>query len=222
MHDNSMEHWIKLRQDEQECWNQGYKYVIGCDEVGRGALAGPCVAGAVILSSEFCLAELRDSKEATPKMRRAWTEIIKGQAVTWSIGQVEAPEIDMINIHQATLVAMNNAITKAPVKPDFILVDGRFKVFTTERIPQKAIIKGDMKSAVIAAASIVAKVYRDELMIEYAKIYPEYGFERNKGYPTVKHMEAIRKIGPCPIHRQTYLKFLGDGQMDIFDFLKQG
>ena len=222
MHDNSMEHWLKLRQDEQECWNQDYNYVMGCDEVGRGALAGPCVAGAVILGPEFCLAELRDSKEATPKMRRAWTEIIKGQAVTWSIGQVEAPDIDMINIHQATLVAMSRAITKAPVKPDFILLDGRFKVFTTERIPQKAIIKGDMKSAVIAAASIVAKVYRDELMIKYAKLYPEYGFERNKGYPTAKHMDTLRKIGPCPIHRQTYLKFLGDGQMDIFDFLKQG
>ncbi len=222
MHDNSMEHWITFRQDEQECWNQGYKYVMGCDEVGRGALAGPCVAGAVILSPEFCLAELRDSKEATPKMRRVWTEIIKGQAVTWSIGQVEAPEIDMLNIHQATLVAMSRAITKAPVKPDFILVDGRFKVFTTERIPQKAIIKGDVKSAVIAAASIVAKVYRDELMMEYAKLYTEYGFDRNKGYPTAKHMDAVRKIGPCPIHRQTYLKFLGDGQMDIFDFLKQG
>lgn len=221
MHDNSMEHWITFRHDEQECWNQGYKHVMGCDEVGRGALAGPCVAGAVILSPEFSLAELRDSKEATPKMRCAWTEIIKGQAVTWSIGQVEAPEIDMINIHQATLAAMSKAITKAPVKPDFILVDGRFKVFTTEKIPQKAIIKGDTLSAVIAAASIIAKVYRDELMIEYAKIYPEYGFERNKGYPTAKHMEAIRKVGPCPIHRQTYLKFLGDGQMDIFDFLKQ-
>lgn len=220
MHDNSMEHWIKLRQDEQRCWTEGYTYVMGCDEVGRGALAGPCVAGAVILSPEFCLGELRDSKEATPKMRRAWTEIIKEQAVTWSIGQVEAPDIDMINIHQATLVAMSRAITKAPVKPDFILLDGRFKVYTTEKIPQMAIIKGDMKSAVIAAASIIAKVYRDELMIEYAKIYPEYGFERNKGYPTAKHMDTIRQIGPCPIHRRTYLRFLGDGQMDIFDFLK--
>ena len=220
MHDNSMEHWIKLRQDEQRCWTEGYRYVMGCDEVGRGALAGPCVAGAVILSPEFCLAELRDSKEATPKMRRAWMEIIKEQAVTWSIGQVEARDIDMINIHQATLVAMSQAIIKAPVKPNFILLDGRFTVYTTEKIPQKAIIKGDMKSAVIAAASIIAKVYRDELMMEYAKIYPEYGFERNKGYPTAKHMDTIRKIGPCPIHRQSYLRFIGDGQMDIFDFLK--
>ncbi len=220
MHDNSMEHWIKLRQDEQKCWTQGYKNVMGCDEVGRGALAGPCVAGAVILSQEFCLAELRDSKEATPKMRLAWAEIIKEQAITWSIGQVEAPDIDMLNIHKATLVAMSRAITKAPVKPNFILIDGRFTVYTTERIPQKAIIKGDIKSAAIAAASIVAKVYRDELMTEYSKIYPEYGFERNKGYPTAKHMDTIRQIGPCPIHRQTYLSFLGDGQMDIFDFLR--
>jgi len=215
-----MEHWIKLRQDEQKCWTQGYKNVMGCDEVGRGALAGPCVAGAVILSQEFCLAELRDSKEATPKMRLAWAEIIKEQAITWSIGQVEAPDIDMLNIHKATLVAMSRAITKAPVKPNFILIDGRFTVYTTERIPQKAIIKGDIKSAAIAAASIVAKVYRDELMTEYSKIYPEYGFERNKGYPTAKHMDTIRQIGPCPIHRQTYLSFLGDGQMDIFDFLR--
>lgn len=220
MHDNSMEHWIELRKDEQTCWTQGYPYVMGCDEVGRGALAGPCVAGAVILSPEFCLVELRDSKEATPKMRRTWTEIIKEQAVTWSIGQVEAPEIDMLNIHKATLVAMNRAIIKAPVKPNFILIDGRFTVYTTERIPQKTIIKGDVKSAVIAAASIVAKVYRDKLMTAYAKIYPEYGFERNKGYPTAEHMDTIRQIGPCPIHRQTYLSFLGDGQMDIFDFLK--
>jgi ribonuclease HII len=215
-----MEHWIELRQDEQRYWDQGYNYVMGCDEVGRGSLAGPCVAGAVILSPKFCLTELRDSKKATPKMRRTWTEIIKDQAVTWSIGQVEAPEIDMINIHQATLVAMSKAITKASVKPDSILVDGRFKVFTKEKIPQEAIIKGDMKSAAIAAASIVAKVYRDELMIEYAKVYPEYGFERNKGYPTAKHMDTIRQIGPCPIHRRTYLKFLGNGQMDIFDLLE--
>ena len=220
MHDNSIEHWIKLRQDEQKCWTQGYKNVMGCDEVGRGALAGPCVAGAVILSQEFCLAELRDSKEATPKMRRAWAEIIKEQAITWSIGQVEAPDIDMLNIHKATLVAMSRAITKAPIKPNFILIDGRFTVYTTKRIPQKAIIKGDIKSAAIAAASIVAKVYRDELMTEYSKIYPEYGFERNKGYPTAKHMDIIRQIGPCPIHRQTYLKFIKDGQIDIFDFLK--
>jgi ribonuclease HII len=220
MHDKSMEHWIELRQDEQRYWDQGYNYVMGCDEVGRGALAGPCVAGAVILNPEFCLAELRDSKKATPKMRRKWTEIIKDQAVTWSIGQVEAPEIDMINIHQATLVAMSKAIIKASVKPDSVLVDGRFKVFTKEKIPQEAIIKGDMKSAVIAAASIVAKVYRDGLMIEYAKVYPEYGFERNKGYPTARHMDTIRQIGPCPIHRRTYLKFLGNGQMDIFDLLK--
>ena len=126
----------------------------------------------------------------------------------------------MLNIHKATLVAMSRAIIKASVKPNFILIDGRFKVYTIEKIPQKAIIKGDMKSAVIAAASIIAKVYRDELMIEYAKIYPEYEFERNKGYPTVKHMDTIRQIGPCPIHRRTYLKFMEDGQMDIFDFLK--
>ena len=220
MHDNSLEHWLELRQDEQRCWSDGYRYVMGCDEVGRGALAGPCVAGAVILSPEFCLAELRDSKEATPKMRRVWTEIIKDQAVSWSTGQVEAPDVDLLNIHKATLVAMSRAIIKAQVKPDFILIDGRFKIFTPEKIPQKAIIKGDVKSAVIAAASIVAKVYRDELMTEYAKIYPEYGFERNKGYGTSEHTDILRRIGPCPIHRQTYLKFLGDGQMDIFDFLK--
>src|SRR5665648_597298 len=135
MHDNSIDPWIKRRHDEQNCWSEGYNHVMGCDEVGRGALAGPCVAGAVILSPEFYLAELRDSKEATAKMRRTWT---------------------------------------------------------------KAIIHGDTMSAVIAAASIVAKVYRDELMTEYAKIYPEYGFERNKGYPTQKHMDTIRQIGPCP------------------------
>jgi len=126
----------------------------------------------------------------------------------------------MMNIHKATLVAMSRAIMKAPIKPNSILIDGRFTVFSTERIPQKAIIHGDMKSAVIAAASIVAKVYRDELMVEYAKFYPEYGFERNKGYPTAKHMDTIRQIGPCPIHRRTYLKFLGNGQMDIFELLK--
>lgn len=145
--------------------------------------------------------------------------IIKEQAIGCSIGQVEAPDIDMINIHKATLVAMSRAIIKSPVKPDYILVDGKFTVFTAEKIPQKAIIHGDMKSAVIAAASIVAKVYRDELMVEYGKIYPEYGFERNKGYPTAEHMDTIRQFGPYPIHRRTYLSFLGNGQMDIFDIL---
>ncbi|HZK83475.1 MAG TPA: hypothetical protein VFC58_02125 [Desulfosporosinus sp.] len=106
MHDNSIDPWIKRRHDEQNCWSEGYNHVMGCDEVGRGALAGPCVAGAVILSPEFYLAELRDSKEATAKMRRTWTKVFKEKAVTWSMGQVEAPDIDMINIHKATLVAM--------------------------------------------------------------------------------------------------------------------
>ncbi|WP_088186385.1 ribonuclease HII [Desulfosporosinus sp. FKA] len=218
MHDNSEEHWIMLRQDEQECWNQGYTHVMGCDEVGRGALAGPCVSGGVILNPDFCLMDLRDSKEATPKMRRTWTEIIKEQAISWSIGQAEASEIDTINIHKATLTAMSRAIRSSAVKPDYILIDGKF--ITTEKIPQKAIIQGDVKSAVIAAASIVAKVYRDELMMEYAKVYPEYEFDQNKGYPTKKHMDVIRRIGPCPIHRKSYLKFLEKGrQMDIFDIL---
>lgn len=219
MYDISIEHWLKLRQEEQECWDDGYHYVMGCDEVGRGALAGPCVAGAVILCPEFLLAGLRDSKKATVKMRRTWAEIIKDQAAAWSIGQIEADQIDTMNIHKASLAAMSLAIETSQVKPDFVLIDGKFKVLTAEKIPQKAIVHGDALSAVIAAASIVAKVYRDELMTEYAKLYPEYGFEQNKGYPTKKHKEVLRRIGPCPIHRRSYLKFLDNRQMSLFDFL---
>ena len=185
-----------------------FSAICGIDEAGRGPLAGPVVAGAVILPTDCEILYLNDSKKLTEKRREALFLEIKEKAVAWNVGIVDAAEIDQINILQATYEAMRKAITGLEVTPDLLLNDA--VEIPDVQIPQVKIIKGDAKSVSIAAASILAKVTRDHLMIEYDQKYPDYGFARHKGYGTGVHIEAIRDYGPCPLHRKTFIrKFTG-------------
>ncbi len=185
-----------------------FSAICGIDEAGRGPLAGPVVAGAVILPTDCEILYLNDSKKLTEKRREALFLEIKEKAVAWNVGIVDAAEIDQINILQATYEAMRKAITGLEVTPDLLLNDA--VEIPDVQIPQVMIIKGDAKSVSIAAASILAKVTRDHLMIEYDQKYPDYGFARHKGYGTGVHIEAIRDYGPCPLHRKTFIrKFTG-------------
>ena len=182
----------------------GYGYVCGIDEVGRGPLAGPVVAGAVILPKDCRILYINDSKKLSAKKREELFDEIQKQAVAIGIGLVPPDRIDEINIVQATYEAMRMAIANLKVKPGVLLNDA--VTIPGVDIPQVPIIKGDAKSISIGAASIMAKVYRDRMMIEYDKMYPGYGFASNKGYGSKEHMEALQKIGPSPIHRQSFIK----------------
>lgn len=193
---------------ERSLWHRGLRLVAGIDEVGRGALAGPIVAAAVILPScrdTMCrhLSDVRDSKLLTAKKREELSPIIKAQAVAFSLGIVDAGIIDQIGIGRANLLAMREAIDSLKPLADFFLIDC-FQIPQIPREMQLPIIRGDQKSVSIAAASIVAKVYRDNLMVELGKEYPQYFWERNKGYGTLLHREAIKKYGLSPLHRVTF------------------
>ncbi|HEY0428269.1 MAG TPA: ribonuclease HII [Pyrinomonadaceae bacterium] len=188
---------------ENQAFKEGYRFVAGVDEVGRGCLAGAVVAAACILDLSRPLPEgLNDSKKLTAKRRELIAGELKQTALAYSIAQVEADEIDRINILQATKKAMRLAIENLQPKADFLLIDAlQLKEIN---LPQKAIIKGDAISASIAAASILAKTYRDNLMRELDKIYPAYGFAGHVGYGTKAHFEAIKKHGACPLHRKSF------------------
>ena len=188
---------------------EGYQLICGVDEAGRGPLAGPVCAAAVILPDGVEIPGLNDSKKLSDKKRRELLPIINEKAVAYSIAFADHQEIDSINILQATFLAMQRAIDGLSVKPDFALIDGnREKDFG---LPVQTIVQGDGRSASIAAASILAKVTRDDLMDQLAKEYPGYGFEVHKGYGTKAHYEALRNMGPCAIHRMTFLKkFYGE------------
>jgi ribonuclease HII len=188
---------------ENQAIADGYKYIAGVDEVGRGCLAGAVVAAACILDSSRALPDgLNDSKKLTAAKREEIAAELKETAVAFSIAQVEAEEIDQINILEATKKAMRRAIERLEPSADFLLIDAlQLKEI---RLPQKAIIKGDAISASIAAASILAKTYRDNLMREMCKVYPEYGFSKHVGYGTKAHFEAIKKYGACPLHRRSF------------------
>ena len=189
---------------EDEVFAQGYKLVCGIDEAGRGPLAGPVCAAAVILPPHLEIPGLTDSKKLTDKKRRELMTIIKEQAIAWGIGFASHEEIDQINILQATYLAMERALEQLQVKPEFALIDGnRAKDFG---LPVKTVVKGDSLSANIAAASVLAKVTRDDLMEAQALDHPGYGFEVHKGYGTKAHYEALTQKGPSPIHRMTFLK----------------
>lgn len=191
-------------QIEQEYFEQGIQLICGIDEAGRGPLCGPVCAAAVILPANLEIPGLNDSKKLTDKRRRELYPIIKEQAVAYGIGLADHKEIDEINILQATYLAMERALAQLNVKPELALIDGnRAKDFG---LPVKTVVKGDSLSANIAAASVLAKVTRDMLMEEYAKEYPQYGFEVHKGYGTNAHYAALTEHGPCPIHRMTFLK----------------
>ncbi len=187
---------------EEEAWREGFQLVAGIDEVGRGPLAGPVVAAAVILPRNPPLQGVRDSKKLSPSARELCCQKILACSAHVGIGLVGAAEIDSINILQATFLAMVKAIEELEVSPDYLLIDGPYTL--PLNIPQKGIPQGDQKSLSIAAASIVAKVHRDRLMSEHHKQYPAYGFNKNKGYGSPRHMEAIRLHGPCPLHRQSF------------------
>lgn len=200
---------------EDSVYAEGFRAVCGCDEAGRGPLAGPVVAAAVILPRGLVIPGLDDSKKLSEKKRDAFFDIIRTQALAYAIAEASAAEIDEINILNASMLAMRRAVEALPENgnglcADFALIDGN--VSRGFGIPTRCIIGGDAKSPSIAAASILAKVTRDRLCLELDAAYPAYGFAKHKGYPTAAHREAVRRLGPCPAHRKTFLKFLCEEQ----------
>lgn len=198
-----------LRTEEMKRFEKEYasfSYICGIDEVGRGPLAGPVVAGAVILPKDCDILYLNDSKQLSEKKREELYDVIMEKAVATGLGFVSPERIDEINILQATYEAMREAISKLCVQPDILLNDA--VTIPKVAVRQVPIIKGDAKSISIAAASIIAKVTRDRLMVQYDSVFPEYGFASNKGYGAAAHIEALRKYGPTPIHRRSFIKNL--------------
>ena len=192
-----------------------YKDMIeaGCDEAGRGCLAGSVYAAAVILPPNYQNADLNDSKKLTDKKRKALREQIERDAVAWAVGVVTPEEIDQINILNASFLAMHRALDQLKVRPEAVIVDGnRFKPY--QDLPYTTIVKGDGKYLAIAAASILAKTYRDDYMDALAEEYPQYDWKSNKGYPTKKHRAAIKEFGPTPYHRMSY-NLLGTGELSL-------
>lgn len=195
---------VNMWEIEDSFYAQGHKIICGVDEAGRGPLAGPVCAAAVILPEHLEIPGLTDSKKLTDKKRRELYPLIMEQAIAFGIGFASEQEIDEINILQATFLAMQRALDQLNMEPDMALIDGnRAKDF---HIPVKTVVKGDSLSANIAAASILAKVTRDNLMLDLAVQYPEYGFDVHKGYGTKAHYAALTEHGPCPVHRMTFLK----------------
>ncbi|MGB9886977.1 MAG: ribonuclease HII [Moorellales bacterium] len=187
---------------ESELWGHGYRLVAGVDEVGRGPLAGPVVAAAVIWPPGTAIEGLRDSKQLTSRQRERLAALIRARALCWAIASLPARYIDRYNIHQAASRAMWRALTRLPIGPEYVLVDG--SAIAGLPWPQEALVHGDGTSASIAAASILAKVWRDALMEHLHRRYPQYGFAQNKGYGTPAHLKALRLYGPCPHHRRSF------------------
>lgn len=193
--------WLEF---EQNAYNKGFKAVCGVDEAGRGPLAGPVCAAAVILPEGMIIEGVNDSKKLSEKKRDALYDVIIDKTLSYSIAFATVEEIEEINILNATMLAMKRAVEGLDIPADFAYIDGNRT--PQLNIPCEFIIKGDARSMSVAAASILAKVTRDRLMLDFAKQYPEYKFEKHKGYGTKVHMEAIREYGPCPIHRLSFLK----------------
>ena len=188
----------------------------GCDEAGRGCLAGPVYAATVIMPPDFTNDVLNDSKQLTEKKRYQLREIIEREALAWAVGVVDNHEIDEINILRASILAMHRALDQLKIRPQEIIVDGN-RFYKYQNLPYTTIVKGDGKYMSIAAASILAKTYRDDFMLKIHKEYPVYHWDKNKGYPAKIHREAIRQYGTTPYHRMTY-NLLGDSQQLEFDF----
>ena len=191
----------EMLRKEQVIWDSGLSFIAGIDEVGRGPLAGPVVAAAVILPMDFEIVGINDSKQLSSEKREELFDVIQKHAIAIGIGIKDQDIIDDVNIYQATKLAMLEAVQKLPQNPDYLFIDA-MRLPTS--IPQESIIKGDSKSLSIAAASIVAKVTRDRMMSEYDRLYPGYGFARNSGYGTKIHLEGLEKLGVCPIHRRSF------------------
>lgn len=195
------EKFLEMQEFELAGYQNGYQFIAGIDEVGRGPLAGPVISAAVILPKDIEILGLNDSKQLSEQKRNQLAESIKKQALSIGIGIVSPAEIDKINIYQASKVAMMQAVANLNVQPDYLLIDA---MNLDLAIPQEKLIKGDARSNSIAAASIIAKVYRDELMKEYHEQYPHYGFNKNAGYGTKLHLDGLKDYGITPIHRLTF------------------
>ena len=191
-----------LYAQEETAWAKGVR-LAGVDEVGRGPLAGPVVAAVVVLDPRAPIGGLRDSKLLSPRQRVRLARLIRAQAVAWAVGRVGPARIDTDNVLQATWRAMRRALGRLAVEPGLVLVDGPLRI---PRLPwpQRAIVRGDRRCASIAAASILAKVARDAFMIRVDRRYPDYGFRQHKGYATAAHLEALARLGPCPLHRRSF------------------
>lgn len=187
---------------EKQAFREGCRFIAGIDEVGRGPLAGPVAAAAVILPAGFFIPGINDSKQVSARLRIKLASAIKKEAIDWAVGFVYPPHLDEVNILNATREAMAAAVRELRIKPDLLLIDA-LKIDDIH-IRQQSIIKGDSLSISIACASILAKVERDETMQAYDQLYPDYGFARHKGYATREHLEALARLGPCPIHRRSF------------------
>lgn len=209
MKEQESERLDRLKQFEKNLYDEGYELIIGADEAGRGPLAGPVSVGVVVMKKDSKLEWVNDSKKVTEKRREILYDRIIEDSLAWDVELVSEKDIDELNILEATKKGLTRAIGKVietlGKKPDILIVDA-LREIDTFNIPYHSIIKGDANCYSISCASILAKVTRDRIMREYDKMYPEYGFEKNKGYGTKEHIEAIKKYGPCPIHRKTFIK----------------
>lgn len=201
---------------EKKAYESGYHHIIGLDEAGRGPMAGPLVVAGVIFPPDFYDERINDSKKLTEKKREKLYELIIEKALAYHIEVISVEEVDELNVYRASQTGMIRCVQKINVKPDYALSDA---MPLKDVIPHEAIVKGDAKSISIGAASILAKVTRDHIMIDYAKIYPQYGFEKHKGYPTKAHKEALEKYGVTPIHRRSFapVKEVLSKQISLFD-----
>ncbi len=197
------ERLLKLVALEKRLRERGYRNIAGVDEVGRGPLAGPVIAAACLIDEGHFFPGINDSKLLTPNKRKAlFQKLTSHLGVCYGIGIVEASVIDRVNILEATRMAMRDAISKLKIRPNHLLVDGLKLI--VDGISSTMVIKGDSRCQTIAAASVIAKEVRDEIMVNYHELYPQYGFDQHKGYGTVKHQRALQEYGPCPIHRRTF------------------
>ena len=210
MKEKEIERLTKLKEIERDLYNKGFKNICGIDEAGRGPLAGPVVVAGVIMPEDSMIEFVNDSKKVTEKRREKLYDIIKEEAISYSIAVIDKDVIDDINILNATKKGVTEVVDGLEVKPDLILVDA-LEHIDTKGIPYEPLVKGDARCYNIAAASILAKVTRDRIMRQWDELYPEYGFLSNKGYGTAKHIAAIKEYGLCPIHRVTFTKHFTNG-----------
>ena len=205
MKEKEQERLTEIKKIDMSVYDEGFQYVCGIDEAGRGPLAGPVVVAAVVMPKNSMIDGVNDSKKVSEKKREKLYDLILEEAISYGVGIVDQNEIDRINILNATKAGLTQAVSSMQIKPDIILVDALNNIDTCG-VPYRSIIKGDAKSYSIAAASIIAKVTRDRIMREWDKVYPQYGFEKHKGYGTAAHIAAIKENGLCPLHRLSFVK----------------